>query len=51
MGADAAQRDALDVPWLVPVEERRDGIFRTPIDPGRNILRRQTALDAGMLLL
>jgi catechol 2,3-dioxygenase-like lactoylglutathione lyase family enzyme len=35
----AAHLDALGVSWLVPVEERRDGLFGTLIDPDGNYIQ------------
>jgi catechol 2,3-dioxygenase-like lactoylglutathione lyase family enzyme len=35
----AAHLDTLDVVWLVPIEERRDGIFGTLIDPDGNYIQ------------
>ncbi len=35
----AAHLDTMGVTWLVPVEERRDGLFGTLIDPDGNYLQ------------
>jgi hypothetical protein len=37
--ATAAHLDTLGVTWLVPVEERENGLFGTLTDPDGNILQ------------